>query len=78
MVDLYFTIGRDGNHNYNWMDYTTTRSCKYAPCDTHGHGSHVVGTMVGGEPNQIVGVAPEAEFIACRPDLGFDAVPWTK
>ena len=38
-----------------------------APCDDHGHGTHVLGTMVGddGAGNQ-VGMAPGATWMACR------------
>ncbi len=37
------------------------------PCDDNNHGTHTMGTMVGddGAGNQI-GVAPEAQWIACR------------
>ncbi|MCX7839920.1 MAG: S8 family serine peptidase [Anaerolineae bacterium] len=65
------------NHNYNWWDAihsdlsgNGTNPCGYnltAPCDDHGHGTHVMGTGVGddGAGNQI-GVAPGARWIACR------------
>lgn len=36
------------------------------PCDDHGHGSHTMGTMVGGDTTDIIGVAPDAKWIACR------------
>src|SRR5690606_6949367 len=36
------------------------------PCDDNGHGTHTMGTMIGLDgPNQI-GVAPEATWCACR------------
>ncbi|MUV39241.1 Bacillopeptidase [Lentibacillus sp. JNUCC-1] len=53
------------NHDYNWFDATVGNSVPY---DDQGHGTHVTGTMVGGEPsgsNQ-VGVAPGAEWIAVK------------
>jgi uncharacterized repeat protein (TIGR01451 family) len=52
------------NHNYNWLD---PDGGTVVPTDTNGHGTHVMGTMVGydGGVNEI-GVAPEAEWIACR------------
>jgi len=34
------------------------------PQDTHGHGTHTVGTMCGGAPGDEVGVAPGAQWIA--------------
>jgi len=60
------------NHNYNWWDavHTTGSRCgasSQVPCDDNGHGTHTVGTMVGDDHagNQI-GVAPGANWIACR------------
>lgn len=59
------------DHNYNWYDGTRT-PCgtdgnTSAPCDDNSHGTHTVGTMVGddGAANRI-GMAPEAEWVACR------------
>lgn len=56
--------GRDGNHQYSWIDvsgqnYTT-------PKDGYGHGTHVAGTAVGGGEGEPIGVAPEAEWIAAK------------
>lgn len=75
------------NHNYNWWDpYGSYNS----PADDNGHGSHTMGIMVGddGGSNQI-GMAPDAEWIACRACAGtsctdeallecaqFIAAPW--
>jgi subtilisin family serine protease len=52
------------NHNYNWWDPPEKRN---APIDSHGHGTHTVGIMVGddGGSNQI-GMAPGADWMACR------------
>lgn len=36
------------------------------PCDDHAHGSHTMGTMVGGNDTLKIGVAPDAKWIACR------------
>ncbi len=36
------------------------------PCDDHSHGSHTMGTMVGQDTANIIGVAPDAKWIACR------------
>jgi hypothetical protein len=51
------------SHDYNWLDPDSGNT---APYDDHGHGSHTMGIMVGGdgEANQI-GVAPGARWIAC-------------
>lgn len=36
------------------------------PCDDHGHGTHTMGTMVGSDTINAIGVAPDAKWIACR------------
>ncbi len=61
--------GKDGDHNYNWFDFTGTYP--QAPGDGHNHGTHTMGTMVGdgvdenGQRLQI-GVAPGAQWIAVK------------
>jgi subtilisin family serine protease len=57
--------GSVANHDYNWHDATSTHSP--TPIDPHGHGTFTVSQMVGddGHGNQI-GVAPGAQWIACR------------
>ncbi len=55
-------------HDYNFFD--PTGSCGDEPCDNVGHGTHTMGTMVGGdgpgpfEPD--IGVAPGAGWIAAK------------
>ncbi|RRR97547.1 hypothetical protein EIW28_19335 [Glycomyces terrestris] len=77
--------GNDGDgtftHDYNFYDVANTCAGD-APCDTNGHGTHTMGTMVGddGGANQI-GVAPGAEWIAvngCCPSAAalLDAGEW--
>jgi serine protease AprX len=64
-------------HNYNWHDAidmnvppnTGTNPCGYnlaIPCDDNNHGTHTMGTMVGEEGANQIGVAPDAEWIGCR------------
>jgi len=52
-------------HDYSW--WSPARTCS-APCDPDGHGTHVIGTLVGGDgPGPLandVGVAPGARWIA--------------
>lgn len=38
------------------------------PCDDHNHGTHTMGTMIGGEveDDNAIGVAPMAQWIGCR------------
>jgi subtilisin family serine protease len=68
--------GGVANHDYNWHDSIRTpieqpgTGCAYnspEPCDDDQHGTHTMGTVVGdgGAANQ-VGVAPKAQWIACR------------
>jgi subtilisin family serine protease len=63
-------------HDYNWWDAIHSdiggggNACGFnlpAPCDDYGHGTHTMGTGVGddGTGNQI-GMAPGAQWIACR------------
>jgi subtilisin family serine protease len=64
--------GATASHDYNWHDsvHSGGGSCGFnslVPCDDDNHGTHTLGTAVGGDGgvNQI-GVAPGAKFIACR------------
>ena len=56
------------DHNYNWWD--PTGICGEQPCDNAGHGTHTMGTMVGGDgPGPFtpdIGVAPGARWIAAK------------
>ncbi len=65
--------GRDGNHDYHWFD---PLNAKPEPVDAEGHGTHVAGIAVGATAERLVGVAPQAQWIACRVALGktFDPV----
>jgi subtilisin family serine protease len=56
--------GGSFDHNYNWFD-PGGDNCATAPCDTDGHGTHTMGTMIGsdGGANQI-GVAPGAKWMS--------------
>lgn len=65
LVNQYRGNNGDGTftHDYNWYDpYAGTTE----PYDSHSHGSHTMGTMVGddGAGNQI-GMAPGAEWMNC-------------
>ncbi|HEX6869359.1 MAG TPA: S8 family serine peptidase, partial [Candidatus Limnocylindrales bacterium] len=56
------------DHDYDWWD--PTGICGDEPCDNAGHGTHTMGTMVGGDgPGPFtpdVGVAPGARWIAAK------------
>jgi subtilisin family serine protease len=53
-------MGAEGDHNYTWFDpwFGATQ-----PTDTGGHGTHTAGTVLG---QGGIGVAPGAQWIACR------------
>ena len=75
LVAHYRGNNHDGSfsHDYNWWD--PTGICGGEPCDNAGHGTHTMGTMVGGDlggPLPDIGVAPGAEWIAAKgcEDLG--------
>jgi serine protease AprX len=66
------------NHNYNWHDAIKDKSplsadslnpCGFnikEPCDDNNHGTHTMGTMVGQDTANSIGVAPAATWMACR------------
>jgi subtilisin family serine protease len=55
------------DHNYNWFDPSLVcGNPSVAPCDNNGHGSHTMGTMVGGDTDNQIGVAPGARWIAAK------------
>src|ERR1043166_6174997 len=57
--------GSGFNHIGNWYD--PTRTCKHGvPCDNVSHGTHTMGTMVGNDSSNQIGVAPGAKWIACK------------
>ncbi len=62
--------GRDGKHDFNWYD---PWAGTVEPEDRNGHGTHTLGTILGNR----VGIAPDAEWIACanlQRNLGNPAV----
>lgn len=66
------------DHNYNWHDaihridthnVDSINPCGLdvlQPCDDRGHGTHTMGTMVGLDGENQIGVAPEAKWCGCR------------
>ena len=75
-----YTDEENVDHNYNWFDAihgklavtipdSVANPCGFnakEPCDDHNHGTHTMGTMVGLDEENIIGVAPGAHWIACR------------
>ncbi|HEY6570563.1 MAG TPA: carboxypeptidase regulatory-like domain-containing protein, partial [Candidatus Limnocylindrales bacterium] len=76
LVDHYRGNNGDGTftNDYNWWD--PTGICGDEPCDNAGHGTHTMGTMVGGDgPGPFtpdIGVAPAATWIAAKGCEEFD------
>jgi subtilisin family serine protease len=63
--------GTTASHDYNWHDsiHSSTGVCpgnSPAPCDDQGHGTHTMGTSVGSDGANQVGMAPGARWIGCR------------
>jgi subtilisin family serine protease len=70
--------GSVADHNYHWHDAIhelhpnnppEENPCGVnspEPCDDHSHGTHTMGTMTGEAPDEQIGVAPGANWIACR------------
>lgn len=65
--------GATANHNYNWHDAihedNGVNPCGFdspTPCDDNRHGTHTMGTMVGLDGSDQIGMAPGAEWIGCR------------
>ncbi len=66
------------SHAYNWHDAIRDKSplsadslnpCGFntiEPCDDNNHGTHTMGTMVGQDTSNSIGVAPKATWMACR------------
>jgi len=63
--------GTTASHDYNWHDsiHSSTGVCpgnSPAPCDDQGHGTHTMGTAVGADGANQIGMAPGAKWIGCR------------
>jgi len=68
--------GTNANHGTHWWDAvhsdlsgngTNPHGFSLAaPADDNGHGTHTMGTGIGSEGTNLVGVAPGARWIACR------------
>ncbi|KGN32434.1 hypothetical protein N798_07380 [Knoellia flava TL1] len=51
------------DNNYNFFDSSGDCNAAGDPCDTDGHGTHTMGTMLGGDGTNQIGVAPDANWI---------------
>jgi subtilisin family serine protease len=78
--------GSFDKHAFNWHDavhkevpMSSGNDCGYdldAPCDDGDHGSHTMGTMVGSDGGEnVIGMAPKAQWIACRNMDGGNGTP---
>ncbi|MEV6492311.1 S8 family serine peptidase, partial [Actinoplanes sp. NPDC051633] len=66
LVSKYRGNNGDGtfDHNYNWFD--AAGACSGSPCDNDEHGTHTMGTMVGEDGANQIGVAPGVKWIAAN------------
>jgi serine protease AprX len=74
--------GATASHDYNWHDsvHSSSGVCganSPAPCDDQGHGTHTMGTAVGLDGTNRVGMAPGAKWIGCRNMNGGSGTPAT-
>ncbi len=63
--------GSTASHDYNWHDsvHSSSGVCganSVQPCDDQGHGTHTMGTSVGQDGANQIGMAPGAKWIGCR------------
>jgi subtilisin family serine protease len=63
--------GTTASHDFNWHDSVhsgggTCGADSPAPCDDNGHGTHTMGTAVGLDGTNRIGMAPGARWIGCR------------
>jgi serine protease AprX len=63
--------GITATHDYNWHDaiHSGGGVCgadSPVPCDDGDHGTHTMGTIVGADDDNQIGVAPGAKWIGCR------------
>ncbi len=67
-LDQAFKCGNDPTNPACWSDPSNICGAAGA-CDNAGHGTHTMGTMVGDDDpslQYIVGMAPNAQWIACK------------
>ncbi len=69
--------GVSADHNYNWHDAIHTNNNHWGtknpsgydtliPLDDNSHGTHTMGTMIGDDGTNQIGMAPGAKWIGCR------------
>ena len=66
-LDQAFKCGGNPADPACWRD--PSNICGGSACDNNGHGTHTMGTMVGDDDpglTYIVGMAPDAKWIACK------------
>lgn len=63
-------VATEDPHDFNWFDaacdVNDCGSPLAEPADPHGHGTSTLGLIVAGLPGEELGVAPGAQWIACR------------
>ncbi|MGW4799234.1 S8 family serine peptidase, partial [Nonomuraea sp. NPDC004297] len=63
----YRGLNADGSYSHAYNFFDPTGSCTGGvPCDNNSHGTHTMGTMVGEDGAEVIGVAPGAKWIAAK------------
>ena len=63
----YRGLNADGSYSHAYNFFDATGVCTGGvPCDNNGHGTHTMGTMVGEDGADQIGVAPAAKWIATK------------
>lgn len=85
----YDSVRDTADHNYNWHDAIheisplssdSINPCgldSREPCDDFGHGTHTMGTMIGLDTAEAIGVAPGAKWCGCRNMESGNGSPFT-
>ena len=69
LVEQYRGNNHDGTFSHDFNFWDPTGICGGEPCDNAGHGTHTMGTIVGGDgdgPLPDIGVAPGAQWISAK------------
>ncbi|HWR64665.1 MAG TPA: S8 family serine peptidase, partial [Bellilinea sp.] len=79
LAQSYRCVAGNADDSRCWFNANPGVNCPIGvPCDDNGHGTHTMGTMVGNDDSVLtdnVGMAPSAQWIACRAFRGTEDAP---